>query len=66
MVPGFWGISGLKAILFVVPPISKPTRYRKPLPHMRKPNLHSDRGQDSNPCAFYVRGTTGQGQHKCE
>ncbi|MPC27711.1 hypothetical protein E2C01_020890 [Portunus trituberculatus] len=22
---------------------------RKPLPRVRKPNLHSDRGQDSNP-----------------
>ncbi|MPC20420.1 hypothetical protein E2C01_013363 [Portunus trituberculatus] len=25
---------------------------RKPLPRVRKPNLHSDRGQDSNPCAW--------------
>ncbi|MPC44411.1 hypothetical protein E2C01_038084 [Portunus trituberculatus] len=26
-------------------------RLRKPLPRVRKPNLHSDRGQDSNLCA---------------
>ncbi|MPC17580.1 hypothetical protein E2C01_010443 [Portunus trituberculatus] len=25
---------------------------RKPLPRVRKSNLHSDRGQDSNPCAW--------------
>ncbi|MPC39896.1 hypothetical protein E2C01_033448 [Portunus trituberculatus] len=25
---------------------------RKPLPRVKKPNLHSDRGQDSNPCAW--------------
>ncbi|MPC75075.1 hypothetical protein E2C01_069459 [Portunus trituberculatus] len=25
---------------------------RKPLPRVRKPSLHSDRGQDSNPCAW--------------
>ncbi|MPC56183.1 Transforming protein cbl [Portunus trituberculatus] len=25
---------------------------RKPLPRVRKPNLHSDCGQDSNPCAW--------------
>ncbi|MPC75934.1 hypothetical protein E2C01_070334 [Portunus trituberculatus] len=25
---------------------------RKPLPRVRKPNLHSDRGQDSNPCTW--------------
>ncbi|MPC37516.1 hypothetical protein E2C01_030997 [Portunus trituberculatus] len=25
---------------------------RTPLPSVRKPNLHSDRGQDSNPCAW--------------
>ncbi|MPC43677.1 hypothetical protein E2C01_037330 [Portunus trituberculatus] len=25
---------------------------RKPLPRVRKPNLYSDRGQDSNPCAW--------------
>ncbi|MPC81658.1 hypothetical protein E2C01_076286 [Portunus trituberculatus] len=25
---------------------------RIPLPRVRKPNLHSDRGQDSNPCAW--------------
>ncbi|MPC93793.1 hypothetical protein E2C01_088934 [Portunus trituberculatus] len=25
---------------------------RKPLPQVRKPNLHSDHGQDSNPCAW--------------
>ncbi|MPC54734.1 hypothetical protein E2C01_048659 [Portunus trituberculatus] len=25
---------------------------RKPLPRVRKPNLHSDRGQDSSPCAW--------------
>ncbi|MPC76656.1 hypothetical protein E2C01_071080 [Portunus trituberculatus] len=25
---------------------------RKPLPRVRKPNLHPDRGQDSNPCAW--------------
>ncbi|MPC74753.1 hypothetical protein E2C01_069128 [Portunus trituberculatus] len=25
---------------------------RKPLPRVRNPNLHSDRGQDSNPCAW--------------
>ncbi|MPC76682.1 hypothetical protein E2C01_071106 [Portunus trituberculatus] len=25
---------------------------RKPLPRVRKPNLHSDRGQDSNPYAW--------------
>ncbi|MPC47677.1 hypothetical protein E2C01_041430 [Portunus trituberculatus] len=24
----------------------------KPLPQVRKPNLHSDRGQDSNSCAW--------------
>ncbi|MPC73830.1 hypothetical protein E2C01_068170 [Portunus trituberculatus] len=24
---------------------------RKPLPRLRKPNLHPDRGQYSNPCA---------------
>ncbi|MPC31876.1 hypothetical protein E2C01_025175 [Portunus trituberculatus] len=24
---------------------------KKPLARVRKPNLHSDRGQDSNPCA---------------
>ncbi|MPC20142.1 hypothetical protein E2C01_013075 [Portunus trituberculatus] len=29
---------------------SPPTR--KPLPRVRKPNLHLDRGQDSNPCAW--------------
>ncbi|MPC95048.1 hypothetical protein E2C01_090242 [Portunus trituberculatus] len=29
---------------------SPPTR--KPLPRVRKPNLNSDRGQDSNPCAW--------------
>ncbi|MPC33509.1 hypothetical protein E2C01_026861 [Portunus trituberculatus] len=25
---------------------------KKPLPRVRKPNLHSDHGQDSNPCAW--------------
>ncbi|MPC28276.1 hypothetical protein E2C01_021476 [Portunus trituberculatus] len=35
-----------------VPPISKPTSYRKPWSRVRKSNLHSDRGQDSNPCAW--------------
>ncbi|MPC07665.1 hypothetical protein E2C01_000232 [Portunus trituberculatus] len=30
-------------------PMSPPAR--KPLPRVRKPNLHSDRRQDSNPCA---------------
>ncbi|MPD03545.1 hypothetical protein E2C01_099186 [Portunus trituberculatus] len=25
---------------------------RKPLARVRKPNLHSDRGQDSNPCSW--------------
>ncbi|MPC91095.1 hypothetical protein E2C01_086110 [Portunus trituberculatus] len=25
---------------------------RKPLPRVKKPNLHSYRGQDSNPCAW--------------
>ncbi|MPC57269.1 hypothetical protein E2C01_051247 [Portunus trituberculatus] len=25
---------------------------KKPLPRVRKPNLHSDRGQHSNPCAW--------------
>ncbi|MPC79151.1 hypothetical protein E2C01_073664 [Portunus trituberculatus] len=29
---------------------SPPTR--KPLPRVRKPNLHSDRGQDLNQCAW--------------
>ncbi|MPC87811.1 hypothetical protein E2C01_082687 [Portunus trituberculatus] len=47
----FTGIYGLKGILFGVPPISKPSA-RKPLPQVRKPNLHSDLGQDSNPCAW--------------
>ncbi|MPD06850.1 hypothetical protein E2C01_102681 [Portunus trituberculatus] len=30
-------------------PASPPAR--KPLPWVRKPNVHSDHGQDSNPCA---------------
>ncbi|MPC87339.1 hypothetical protein E2C01_082199 [Portunus trituberculatus] len=34
----FWGTSYIKA--------------RKPLPRVRKPNLHSERGQDSNSCAW--------------
>ncbi|MPC37243.1 hypothetical protein E2C01_030717 [Portunus trituberculatus] len=25
---------------------------RKPMPRVRKPNLHSGRGQDANPCAW--------------
>ncbi|MPC97154.1 hypothetical protein E2C01_092449 [Portunus trituberculatus] len=25
---------------------------RKPLPRVRKPDLYSDNGQDSNPCAW--------------
>ncbi|MPC39097.1 hypothetical protein E2C01_032617 [Portunus trituberculatus] len=36
---------------FGVPPISKP------LPRVRKPNLNSDRGQDSNQCAWRPRGS---------
>ncbi|MPC34005.1 hypothetical protein E2C01_027375 [Portunus trituberculatus] len=34
---------------------SPPTK--KPLPQERKPNLHSDRGQDSNPCAWRPLGS---------
>ncbi|MPC42748.1 hypothetical protein E2C01_036379 [Portunus trituberculatus] len=33
-------------LLFQSPPT------RKPLPRVRKPNLHSDRGQDLNPCTW--------------
>ncbi|MPC25294.1 hypothetical protein E2C01_018403 [Portunus trituberculatus] len=36
--------------LSVAPRGNPPTR--KPLPRVRKPNLHSDRGQDSKPCAW--------------
>ncbi|MPC27252.1 Xaa-Pro aminopeptidase 1 [Portunus trituberculatus] len=32
--------------------ISQSPLVRKPLPRVRKPNLHSDREQDSNPCAW--------------
>ncbi|MPC54702.1 hypothetical protein E2C01_048626 [Portunus trituberculatus] len=39
-----WAVS--EGLLFPSPPD------RKPLPRVRKPNLHSDRGQDSNPCAW--------------
>ncbi|MPC45592.1 hypothetical protein E2C01_039296 [Portunus trituberculatus] len=34
----------------VLPQLSPPAR--KPLARVRKPNLYSDRGQDSNPCAW--------------
>ncbi|MPC49753.1 hypothetical protein E2C01_043564 [Portunus trituberculatus] len=30
---------------------------KKPLPRVRKPNLHSDRGQDSNTCAWRPLGS---------
>ncbi|MPC11412.1 hypothetical protein E2C01_004076 [Portunus trituberculatus] len=33
----------------------------KSLPRVRKPNLHSDRGQDSNPCAWRPLGPQTQG-----
>ncbi|MPC37179.1 hypothetical protein E2C01_030653 [Portunus trituberculatus] len=32
--------------------ISSSPPARKPLPQVRKPNLHSDHGEDSNPCAW--------------
>ncbi|MPC69223.1 hypothetical protein E2C01_063440 [Portunus trituberculatus] len=32
--------------------LSQTPSARKQLPHVRKLNLHSDRGQDSNPCAW--------------
>ncbi|MPC48679.1 hypothetical protein E2C01_042460 [Portunus trituberculatus] len=32
--------------------LSQSPPIRKPLPRVRKPNLHSDRGQDSNQCAW--------------
>ncbi|MPC13949.1 hypothetical protein E2C01_006699 [Portunus trituberculatus] len=38
--------SAITGSIFCKPPA------RKPLPRVRKPNLHSDRGQDSNPCAW--------------
>ncbi|MPC43244.1 hypothetical protein E2C01_036885 [Portunus trituberculatus] len=33
-------------------PLHGPSVARKPLPGVRKPNLHSDRVQDWNPCAW--------------
>ncbi|MPC97473.1 hypothetical protein E2C01_092790 [Portunus trituberculatus] len=42
----------LKAILITI--VCPPAR--KPLLRVRKPNLRSDRGQDSNPCAWRTLG----------
>ncbi|MPC95407.1 hypothetical protein E2C01_090617 [Portunus trituberculatus] len=36
--------------IYTIPPA------RKSLPRVRKPNLHSDRGQDLNPCAWRTLG----------
>ncbi|MPC27913.1 hypothetical protein E2C01_021102 [Portunus trituberculatus] len=37
----------IKSCCFIASPPA-----RKPLPRVRKPNMNSDRGQDSNPCAW--------------
>ncbi|MPC41534.1 hypothetical protein E2C01_035133 [Portunus trituberculatus] len=42
----FTGIYGLYFLGYL---LSQSPLVRKPLPRVRKPNLHSDRGQDSNP-----------------
>ncbi|MPC41919.1 hypothetical protein E2C01_035529 [Portunus trituberculatus] len=47
----FTEIYGLKGILFGYP-LSQSPPARKSVPRVRKPNLHLDRGQDSNPCAW--------------
>ncbi|MPC10156.1 hypothetical protein E2C01_002785 [Portunus trituberculatus] len=52
----FTGIYGLKGILFGYP-LSQSPPARKSLPRVRKPNLHSDRGHDSNPCAWRPLGS---------
>ncbi|MPC63977.1 hypothetical protein E2C01_058085 [Portunus trituberculatus] len=36
--------------------ISQSPPVRKPLPRVRKPNIHSNRGQESNPCAWRSHG----------
>ncbi|MPC98301.1 hypothetical protein E2C01_093665 [Portunus trituberculatus] len=49
---GFHGNFWAKGDIFLWYLLSQNPPARIPLPRVRKPNLHSERGQDSNPCAW--------------